>query len=180
MAFDALVLDRGMLAAGQAWRLWTGHLVHVDAAHAALNLAALAILAAFAARMRQLGPLLLASLLLMPGISLGLLLTSPELQWYAGLSGLLHGWAAWLLVRRGDRVALAGLLVLGLKLAWEALPENTVHAGVPVAIRAHQLGAAGGLLLALASRGWRGGARLRSNIADDSPASTRDILSRTK
>ena len=179
MVLDGLVLDRDKLMAGQVWRLWTGHLAHVDATHAAVNLAALTILAAVAARMRQLSPLVLASLVLMPGIGIGLLLTSPDLQWYTGLSGLLHGWAAWLLVRRGGKAALAGLMLLGLKLAWEALPETGAHTGVPVAIRAHQLGAAGGFVLALATRGWRGGHRRRSN-ADDSSTITRDILSHTE
>src|SRR5690606_26595278 len=56
--FDSLVLDRAALGAGQWWRLWSGHLVHLDARHAAANLAALALLAVAAWRMRCVAPLL--------------------------------------------------------------------------------------------------------------------------
>ena len=94
-AFDALVLDRDAVLGGQLWRLWSGHWVHLDARHAAINLAALMVMALIAGRMRLLRPLLVASLLMMPLIAALLLLTAPDLQWYAGLSGLLHGWAAW-------------------------------------------------------------------------------------
>ncbi|MDR1076257.1 MAG: hypothetical protein LBL59_08200 [Xanthomonadaceae bacterium] len=69
-------------------------------------------------------------------VGIGLLLTSPTLQWHAGLSGLLHGWTAWLLVRRGGKVAAGGLVPLTLELAWEALPDTAIHTGIPVAIRA--------------------------------------------
>ncbi|QDH69386.1 rhombosortase [Marilutibacter alkalisoli] len=153
--FDALALDRPMLEAGQLWRLWTGHLVHVDPAHAGLNLTALVMLAVVAVRSQAMGRLLLASLVLMPVISIGVLLLLPDLQWYAGLSGLLHGWLAWLLVQRRGIVAVVGLALLGLKLWWEMSSGAVGGTGVSVTTEAHRLGAAGGLVLAWAAHGWR-------------------------
>jgi len=145
--FDQLMLDRDAVLAGQVWRLWTGHLMHLDLRHAAVNLAALALLALIAARMRALPLLLGGSLLLMPAISLGLLLCVPDLQWYAGLSGLLHAWTAWLLVRKGGVAAVAGLALLAAKLAWETALSLT-SMGIPVVLEAHRIGALAGLVLA--------------------------------
>ena len=147
--FDALVLDRDAVFGGQLWRLWSGHWVHLDLRHAAINLIALALLALIAMRMRQLRPLLAASLWMMPLSAAGLLLAAPDLQWYAGLSGLLHGWAAWLLLRRGGRVALAGAALLAGKLLWEQLAPAADDAAFPVIHAAHLAGALVGAALAL-------------------------------
>lgn len=147
-AFDAMALHRTAVATGEVWRLWSGHLAHLDIGHAAINMAALALAATIAARMHCLPALLKASVLLMPAISLGLLLTAPTLQWYVGLSGLLHGWAAWLLVRRGGWPMLAGLSVLAAKLVWESLPGSDRADVFPVVIEAHRVGAILGLAFA--------------------------------
>ncbi|KAF1687303.1 rhombosortase [Pseudoxanthomonas broegbernensis] len=166
VAFEALVLDREAVLSGQVWRLWSGHLLHLDARHALVNLGALAILLPLAARMRALGPLLWTSPLLMPAIALGTLAASPGLQWYAGLSGLLHGWVAWLLVRRGGALAAACMTLLGVKLAWEAMAPGMV-AGLPVATSAHQVGVLAGASWALASRMARGGTRPANTSGGD-------------
>ncbi len=157
--FDALVLERDAVLRGQLWRLWSGHLVHLDLRHATFNLAALALLAAIAARMRQLPALLRTSLLLMPLLSIGLLLAAPALQWYAGLSGLLHGWAAWLLLRHGGRIALAAGIVLAAKLAWEQIAPATGSMAFPVIHAAHLIGALLGAGFALIDRKTRHAAR---------------------
>ena len=134
--FDALVLDRDAVLGGQLWRLWSGHWVHLDARHAAINLAALVLMALIAAL---------------------LLLTAQDLQWYAGLSGLLHGWAAWLLLRRGGGVATSGALLLAGKLVWEQVAPAADASAFPVIHAAHVIGALVGAALALpgALRGRR-------------------------
>jgi len=147
--FDALVLDRDAVLGGQLWRLWSGHWVHLDLRHAAINLVALALLALIAVRMQQLRPLLDASLLMMPLSAAALLLAVPDLQWYAGLSGLLHGWAAWLLLRQGGRVALAGAALLAGKLVWEQVAPVADDATFQVIHAAHLAGALVGAALAL-------------------------------
>lgn len=149
-----LALDREALHAGEFWRLWTGHLVHLDTTHALINLAALAALILVASRLRQLPALLASTLLLMPLLSVVLLLTTPGLQWYVGLSGLLHGWVAWLLWRQGGKVAMAGFALLAAKLCWEALRTDVPHTAFPVVTEAHLVGAITGLVLAVAMQGW--------------------------
>ncbi|MCP5367181.1 MAG: rhombosortase [Hyphomicrobiales bacterium] len=91
-AFTALVLDRDGVAAGQAWRLLTGHLAHVDGHHLGLNLAALALLGTWTEVAHRDGapPL---GLLVVSGalaVSLGVLWTRPDLAAYCGLSGVLN------------------------------------------------------------------------------------------
>lgn len=119
--WNACALDRDALLAGQVWRLWSGHLMHLDLRHAGMNLAALAVLSVAAMRWRLLAPLLLTSSLLMPALGLALLTALPGLHWYVGLSGLLHGWLVWLLLVRGGRLAWLGLVLVAAKLVWQGI-----------------------------------------------------------
>ncbi|MCL7714705.1 rhombosortase [Stenotrophomonas mori] len=148
--FDALLLDRDGLAQGQAWRLWSGHLLHLDATHAALNLAALLVIVAVAARQRIVPEIGVGAVAGMPVISLALMALQPTLQWYAGMSGLLHGVLVIVLLRRGGAVAAGLLLLLAFKLAWEAAAGGPWR-DIAVVTLAHRLGAAWGVLWVAAS-----------------------------
>jgi rhomboid family GlyGly-CTERM serine protease len=152
--------DRLQIAAGQWWRLLSGHLVHLDLRHAALNaLGAMLMWALFARDYtgRQWLLILLASV---AAIDLGFWLGDPGLEWYVGSSGVLHGvmaagTLAHLSRREPDGWILLGFLVL--KLFWEqghgALPFNGSAAAVVV--DAHLYGALGGALGALGARAMR-------------------------
>jgi rhomboid family GlyGly-CTERM serine protease len=86
-----LRFDREGVARGEIWRLASGHFVHLDWQHAALNVAALALIVAL------FGPLFTpVGWLLLTGCSIavidaGLWWLEPEIGWYVGLSGVLHG-----------------------------------------------------------------------------------------
>lgn len=153
-AFAALLLDRDALAQGQVWRLWSGHLLHLDAAHAALNLAALAVIVLLAQRQRMFGEVVAAALAGMPLLSLALLWLDPALQWYAGLSGILHGLLVVVLARRGGILAWSVLALLAAKLAWEWHAGSSWQ-GFSVVTLAHRLGAAWGVAWVIAARWWR-------------------------
>jgi rhomboid family GlyGly-CTERM serine protease len=152
--------DRARIAAGQWWRLLSGHLVHLDLRHAALNaLGAMLMWALFARDYapRQWLLILLASV---AAIDAGFWLRDPGLEWYVGASGVLHGvmaagTLAHLWRRDPDGWILLGFLVL--KLFWEqghgALPFN--RAGTPVVVDAHLYGACGGALAGLAALAMR-------------------------
>jgi len=75
----------------EPWRLVTGHWVHLGWMHLALNVAGLTLLAIlFAPELKPVD--WIATVTLMPlAISVGFLLRNPQLQWYVGLSGVLHG-----------------------------------------------------------------------------------------
>lgn len=147
-------LERG-LSLSEPWRLLTGHLVHLGWAHLAMNLAGLAVLWALLAPVMRPRHWSVVALACAAGVSLGLLAFSPGVDWYAGLSGVLHGIAAAGAVA-GLRAmpATAGLLLAGLaiKLAFEQAaggdPGTARLIGDAVIVDAHLYGALTGLVLA--------------------------------
>ena len=137
--------DREGIAAGEWWRLVTGHFVHLGPGHLLLNLAGLALVWALVGdRYRPAGWWLVVALCL-AGMDGGFWFLDAGLSWYVGLSGLLHGL---LMAGTLDRLraaplesAVLALLVAG-KLAYEQfvgpLPGSETSAGGPVKIgRAH-------------------------------------------
>lgn len=152
--------DRDAILAGQAWRLVTGHLVHADVPHLAWNLAGLGLVWFLFARdyaARQWLAILAASTV---AIDLGFLLFEPDLAWYVGFSGVLHGCmaaglVAWLRTGRDVLGVLVAVLFVA-KLVWEhwfgALPFTAASISLPVIYQAHSYGAAGGALAGIAIR----------------------------
>ena len=150
-----LRFDRTGIAAGEAWRLLTGHLVHLGATLAVLNLAGLVLvwfLVGRAFTVRQWLAIMAGSV---AAIDLGLWFGSPALEWYVGLSGLLHGMlaagiVAGLAARSGEALVLA--VVVTAKLAWEQfagpLPGSEATSGGAVIVDAHLYGVIGGTLVA--------------------------------
>lgn len=153
---QALRWSRGGIAAGEQWRWVTGHLVHLDIAHAALNAAGLALVWALFARVWSPRRWLLIAVLGIAGIDLGLWWLS-DIEWYVGLSGLLNTLAAAGIVREiidGDRMAwVVGLLGLA-KLVSENLsgPMPFLQPDIPVVLDAHLYGALVGMVCGLVLR----------------------------
>jgi hypothetical protein len=90
-------------------------------------------------------------------IDLGLWFGAPQLEWYVGLSGLLHGMlAAGIMAGLADRsteALLLGVIVAG-KVAYEQfagpLPGSEATSGGAVIVDAHLYGAIGGAVTAAA------------------------------
>jgi len=147
----AMRYERAGVLAGDYWRLMTGHLVHGGLAHLLLNMAGLGLIAALFSRDYTLRQWLIVLLLSAMAIDTGFVLFEPQLQWYVGLSGVLHGALAAGAVAwwRHESKPLALALTVGLigKLAWEqwqgALP---LSGDMPVIVDAHLYGAIGGLV----------------------------------
>jgi rhomboid family GlyGly-CTERM serine protease len=153
-ARKALRYERSGLAAGEWWRLATGHFVHLSLAHAALNALGLVLLWMLFARDYSPRAWLLILVSAMAAIDFGLWVGDSTVLWYVGSSGALHGvlaagTLAHLRRREPDGWILAALLVG--KLAYEqsvgALPFLR---GAAVVVDAHLYGALGGLLAAIA------------------------------
>jgi rhomboid family GlyGly-CTERM serine protease len=142
--------ERYVIRDGQWWRLVTAHLVHLDAHHALLNAAGLALLWALFARSHSPRQWLLAVVLCMAAIDAGFWFLSPEVRWYVGASALLHGvfacgCLAW--IRNGDRIGIVAIVLLAAKLAWEHFGSPLpLMSGRPVLTISHVYGAAGGVL----------------------------------
>jgi len=147
------------IAAGEIWRLITGHLLHLGAAHFLLNAVGMVLAAALVGA--QLRPLGWACVWLICALSVsaGLWFLQPGVSWYVGLSGVLHGLiVAGAVTALGDdreRLFAAAILVaIAAKLGWEqwngAMPGTAELAGGSVVTEAHLYGAMGGLVAGLA------------------------------
>jgi rhomboid family GlyGly-CTERM serine protease len=156
-AWENVRYDRQAILAGELWRLVTAHLIHVDFTHLGWNLAGLALVAwLFGREFRTLEwALILASSTI--AVDLGFLLLEPQLEWYVGFSGVLHGLmaaglCAWLW-RSPDSLTALVATVFAAKLAWEhfagPLPFTAGSLDVPVVHQSHSYGAVGGLIAAL-------------------------------
>jgi len=154
---DLLVFDRHSIAAGELWRLFSGHWVHGDTQHAVWNIAALAVLGVlFEAR---LGWRLPAGLVAgMVAIDAWLWWGMPELTRYCGLSGILNALLAVGLIQlwRDTRDPLVPLVGAGavLKIAVEGalgMPVFT-HIAWPSVPAVHAVGLVAGVLVAKRKR----------------------------
>jgi rhomboid family GlyGly-CTERM serine protease len=152
--------DRTALEGGEYWRLVTGHFVHLGWSHLALNLAGLALITWITGSAYSPLHWLIIAVLTIATIDAGFWYLYTNLDWYVGLSGLLHGLLIAGLVagvRARDREALVLGVLVAAKLAWEQvvgpLPGSESTSGGAVIIDAHLYGAIGGLLGALVL--WR-------------------------
>ena len=143
--------EREAVLQGEYWRLVTGHLVHGSWLHLWLNCAGLGLIAALFPDHYSTRQWLLIGLLSLITIDLGFVFWEPQLTWYVGLSGVLHGALAagaiawWRYETK--RLALALSVIFVGKLAWEqmhgALP---LSGGMAVVVDAHLYGAIGGVI----------------------------------
>jgi rhomboid family GlyGly-CTERM serine protease len=163
-ANETLQFDRAALAAGELWRLITGHVTHWTSSHLAWDLAAFVVLGVLVERTsrRLLGLTLATSAL---AISAAVWLFEPHLATYRGLSGvdsaLFATWAATAIrhaagKRQWSTAGWIAAAALGFaaKTAVESLAQSTVFVAadptfVPVPL-AHVAGAGAGLLVAVA------------------------------
>ncbi|MEJ2689001.1 MAG: rhombosortase [Deltaproteobacteria bacterium] len=114
--------DRSAIIEGQYWRIVTCHFVHTGWEHLLLSLIGVALLFGLFARLYSLFAWLTGALCCMIGISLSFLVFCPTLEWYKGLSGLLHGLLVMGIVgeiRNGNKFYYLLLLAITGKLALE-------------------------------------------------------------
>ncbi len=150
-----LRFDRVGIAAGEVWRLLTGHFVHLGVSHTLLNLAGLVLVWVLVGRSFTWPQWLYVMAGSVAAIDLGLWFGTTQLEWYVGLSGLLHGMlAAGIAAGLADRSyeALVLAVVVAGKLAWEQLagplPGSEATSGGAVIVDAHLYGVIGGAAVA--------------------------------
>ncbi len=159
---EPLRYQRDMIEAGQIWRLFTGHLVHLGWSHWLLNAAGLLLVWALMEppfrTFHAIFDLAVCCLL----VGLGLFYFSSNVVWYVGLSGALHGLLIVYVLRQLQKQPVFSLLLLGLllgKLLWEQffgpLPGSERSAGGPVLVIAHAYGAVAGVIIVLCSKGFK-------------------------
>ena len=145
--------ERQAIESGEAWRLVSGHLVHLGVGHLWPNLAATAIIGLLFEGVFRNADWVRVGAASAAAIDLGLYALEPQVLWYVGLSGVLHGYVAAgalaLLVRR-DKLGVVLAIGLAAKLVFEQVagpvPFTAESVGGPVVVAAHLYGVVGGLL----------------------------------
>lgn len=138
----------------EPWRLWTAHWVHVGWTHYFLNMLAFICLPFIFPRV-SVWNFVSILLVLPPLISLSFYYFLPDIEAYAGLSGVLHGaYAAvacvHLLYKKERSFAALVLFLIFAKLVWENTigSEGTAQLiGSPVLVEAHLLGVIWGIVV---------------------------------
>jgi rhomboid family GlyGly-CTERM serine protease len=174
-AAEWLQFDRGAVAAGECWRIITGHFVHWNGDHLFWDLAVFALLGALCEgrnRWQIVAVLAIAGLL----ISAALWIFLPDCETYRGLSGIDSALFAlvaanflrdqWQEKRWGCVIAIAALFVgLIAKIIFELVTGTTLFVNSPAAgfeplPLVHIVGAAVGLL----PMAWGNGRRFVSQV----------------
>ncbi len=153
---ESLRFDRDLIESGALWLILTCNFVHLGMNHLLLNLAGLGLIYfLFWPNYNSLSWLLI-TLICSLGVGLGLYLWNPELIWYVGFSGTLHGLIIAGAIADLKRYPVSGGLLLALvagKLIWEqvygAMPGSEEIAGGHVVVDSHLYGAISGLLCAI-------------------------------
>lgn len=148
--------DRTTINMGEWWRLLSGHLLHLGWVHLALNLAGLGLIIALFWRYWTTINFLLVFMLSLVAVDIGLWWLSPEVRWYVGLSGILHGLLIAGAVFSFHRERLFSIAVMAIvigKLAWEQITHTSAGTekliGGHVLFDAHLYGFTGGVIAAL-------------------------------
>jgi len=154
--------DREAILHGEWWRLISGNIVHLGWPHLLLNLAGLILVWLLLRPTLTTRSWIIVTVASSLAVGAGLLIFDPVVQWYVGLSGVLHGlFVAGVIAglyagNRGDWLLLALIVI---KIAWEQLvgpmAGTAAIAGGPVIVDAHLYGAVGGavtVLLIIATR----------------------------
>ena len=151
---DSWRFNRELVAQGDIWLLFSGHVVHLNWSHWALNMAGLAIVAFFFSTHAGFKQWLAVILVSTCVINAGLWLWMTDVRTYVGLSGVLHGLFLYGALREIRFYPTSGYvltIVLIAKLTWEffngALPGSEEMTGGRVLTEAHLLGAMGGILV---------------------------------
>jgi rhomboid family GlyGly-CTERM serine protease len=91
MSSNLFAYDRNQLNHFEWWRLITGHFLHTNTSHLLLNLTGLTLLWALHGHHYKISRYSIQFLVLCLGTSIGLYYFAQHMQWYVGLSGVLHG-----------------------------------------------------------------------------------------
>jgi rhomboid family GlyGly-CTERM serine protease len=159
MGREGLRYDRVWIVHGELWRLISGHFAHLSWSHLLLNCTGLLLvwfLVGSSHTLRSWAIIIATTLLT---IDLAFWLLNPDLYWYVGMSGLLHGLLSAGIVARLnpiDTETLVLMLLVIAKIGWEQfagpVPGSALTSGGPVVVDAHLYGAIGGILGALVTR----------------------------
>jgi rhomboid family GlyGly-CTERM serine protease len=151
LSSNMFAYDRNQLNNLQLWRLITGHFLHTNTTHLLLNTAGLTLLWALHGHYYKTPRYLMQFFVLSLGTAIGLYLFADQMQWYVGLSGVLHGLfviGAYFDIRQNFKTGWLMLIGVWLKVAHEqiygASEDIAQLIAANVAIDAHLFGTISG------------------------------------
>jgi rhomboid family GlyGly-CTERM serine protease len=152
---DWLELQRqAVLQSGQLWRIFAAHWTHVSPEHLVINVLGLLVLGNLFYLRDSFRVWLLSLSIVTLGVSLGLLVMLPELNWYRGFSGCLYGLFVYECARHWRAQPWTSGIVLFLifgKLVLDSLVPSghgvAALIGAPVIDSAHVVGASVGFTM---------------------------------
>ena len=157
--FQTLRYQQDWVSQGEYWRIFSAHWVHVNTPHLLLNALGLLLCMGITSPGWSIRRWVIYHFLLVLGISILFTLLSPELQWYAGYSGVLYGifmLAAIDLYQRDKLIAVLLGIAISTKIVLEQVGgfnvTNSKFIGTLVVIDAHLYGALLALSIALGER----------------------------
>ena len=152
--------DRNAILSGEFWRVLTGNFTHADMNHWLINIASLwALWIIFSKHNKK--PFILLSTVILASISvcLCLLFFEPQIKWYVGLSGALHGlFAAGIILsfKSEPGFMFVFAIFLSAKLLYEQLsgplPGSAEMITLPVIVNSHLYGAISGIIIGIIIR----------------------------
>ncbi|MBX2836495.1 MAG: rhombosortase [Gammaproteobacteria bacterium] len=159
---DSWRFDQQAIAKGHWWLLLSGNFVHLGMSHLGMNMAGLVLIVALVWAHFSVWEWALITLVSSITVGLGLYFFDPDVLWYVGFSGSLHGLLiAGCLADLKHYPKSAGLLLLltVLKLAYEQwlgpVPGSESVAGGSVVVNSHLYGALGGAVMGALLLAWR-------------------------
>lgn len=145
--------DRWAIAKGDWLRLISANFIHLNSMHLLLNMAGLTLVAVFFSRYINVYRWLIVVALTSLGVTAGLYWFNPNVIYYVGFSGVLHGLFAVGSISEIKRFPLSGwlfLLLLIAKLVWEqlngAMPGSESMINGKVLVDSHLYGFIAGLI----------------------------------
>lgn len=160
-----LLFLRENIQQGEVWRIWTGNLIHSNYYHLTLNLAGFWVFVLLFKDLINTTQLLLSLSLLISGVGFGLYFLSPELDWYAGLSGALYGLfiigGFYAIIDKDYITGLSILIIIPAKIIWDHTHNggqaNADLIGVPISTDSHIYGISSAFLIGfvILFRYWR-------------------------
>ena len=153
---ELLAWSRSGILDGEVWRLVSGHFVHLGIGHTIFNVVGLWLVWFLVAHAYTMGLWALVLGVSIVGTGLGFWFLSPGLEWYVGLSGVLHGLIAagvipGLAARNLESRLLAGILLakIGHEQVVGPIPGSEMSSGGTVIVDAHLYGVISGIAIGL-------------------------------
>ncbi len=156
---ELLKYDRLAIERGEVWRFLTAHFAHLSNSHLLLNMLGLFLTWLLVGRYYSVPEWILVTTLSLVFQSAGFWFLDPNMLWYVGMSGLLHGLMLAGAIKgigtlRTESLILCGLVIA--KLVYEQLlgplPGSESTSGGDVVVNAHLYGAVGGATAAFILR----------------------------